>query len=295
MRSFASNAHCLKLFVLVDSLTSNSGCLLVWRGYRFSEASSRELFLFTFMKDLNGRFFVSRTKLCVLLTEKAKIMTLIQSKMGLAKRTISYRGQAFSSDCLSCKDFANCCGSDLRTDFDGASPTKKPGLSRRDFLKVMGGASAVLAAAPFIAGGSYLIPQVPSKFQPTLIAKKSDVPVNGSMVFWFPFTTDPTYTNILIHLPQSLAQQVGKEFVAYNRTCIHLQCLVSYLSNSQIIGCPCHGSIYRPIDGWPIGGPAAQIGRYLPNVDLRVEGDSIYAVNVNLDDIGYGNTTPPPK
>lgn len=210
-------------------------------------------------------------------------------------RSIPYRGRAFSSACLTCTDLANCCGSSTRTDFDGGSLAKKPGLSRRDFLKVMGGVSAVLAAAPFIAAVSYLIPQVPHKFEPVLIGKTTDVPVNGSTIFWFPFTTDPTYTNILIHLPPNLAQQAGSEFVAYNRTCIHLQCLVSYLSNSQIIGCPCHGSIYRPTDGWPIAGPASQIGRYLPNVQLRIDGDNIYAVDVNLDDIGYGNTTPPAK
>jgi arsenite oxidase small subunit len=214
---------------------------------------------------------------------------------GLAHRRISYRGRAFSSACLSCSDLAGCCASNVSNSFDGASPAKKTGLSRRDLLKVMGGASAVLAAAPFIYASQYLIPQVPQKFEPVLIGKTTDVPVNGSTVFWFPFTTDPTYTNMLIHLPSDLAQQAGSEFVAYNRTCIHLQCLVSYLSNSELIGCPCHGSIYRPTDGWPVGGPAAEIGRYLPYVQLRIDGDNIYAVNVNLDDIGYGNTTPPPK
>ena len=157
----------------------------------------------------------------------------------------------------------------------------------------MGGVSAVLAAAPFAAAGQYLIPQVPTKFKEVLIAKKADVPVNGATIFWFPFTSDPTYTNLLIHLPPELAKDTGKEFVAYNRTCVHLQCLVSYLSNSQIIGCPCHGSLYRPTDGWPVGGPAAKIGRYLPDVKLRVDGDNIYAVNVSLDEIGYGSTTPP--
>jgi len=215
--------------------------------------------------------------------------------MSRSRRGITYRNRAFSSKCLSCTDLTNCCGSSIETQFDGAAPTKKLGLSRRDALKIMGGVSAVLAAAPFIAAGQYLIPQIPNKFQPVLIAKTSDVPANGSEIFWFPFTTDPTYTNMLIHLPPNLAQQAGNEFVAYNRTCIHLQCLVSYLSESQIIGCPCHGSIYRPTDGWPIGGPASQIGRYLPNVELRIDGDNIYAVNVNLDDIGYGNTTPPSK
>jgi len=209
-------------------------------------------------------------------------------------RRLRYRGHTYSSSCLTCSDFANCCGSSLSTQFDGATPpNKKPGLSRRDFLKIMGGVSAVLAAAPFAAAGQYLIPQVPSTFKDQLIATKSQVPVNQSLIYWFPFTTDPTYTNLLIHLPPDLAKQAGNEFVSYNRTCIHLQCLVSYLSSSEIIGCPCHGSIYRPTDGWPIGGPAAQIGRYLPNVQLRFDGDNIYAHYVDLDDIGYGNSTPP--
>jgi Rieske Fe-S protein len=168
-------------------------------------------------------------------------------------------------------------------------------MSRRDFLKIMGGVSAVLAAAPFAAAGQYLIPKVPSTFKEVMIAKKTDVPVNGSEIFWFPFTTDPTYTNLLIHLPPNLAQQAGSEFVAYNRTCIHLQCLVSFLSTSELIGCPCHGSIYRPTDGWPVGGPAAQIGRYLPPVTLRIDGDNIYAESVNLDEIGYGSDTPPTR
>ncbi len=125
-----------------------------------------------------------------------------------------HRGQHFSSACLSCSDFANCCGSkstaEFGTEFDGASPTKKKGLSRRNALKIMGGVSAALALAPFAAAGSFLIPTISTKFNPVLIAKKEDVPVNGSTVFWFPFTTDPTYTNMLIHLPPDLAAKRDK-------------------------------------------------------------------------------------
>ena len=216
-----------------------------------------------------------------------------RKKTPSAGRKFTYRGRTYSSDCLSCADFTNCCGSSLINEFDGATPSKKPGLSRRDFLKIMGGVSAVLAAAPFLAAGQFLIPQVPSQFKPALIAQTTDVPVNSSLIYWFPFTTDPTYTNLLIHLPPNLAKEAGSEWVSYNRTCIHLQCLVSYLNTSYIIGCPCHGSIYRPTDGWPIGGPAAEIGRYLPYVQLKIDGTNIYAVNLDLDNIGYGNSTPP--
>jgi Rieske Fe-S protein len=214
--------------------------------------------------------------------------------LGLQARTFEHRGQRFSSACLSCKNFAGSCGSHKLDGFDGASTAKKHGITRRGALKILGLASAALAVAPFLEVGQYLVPSVPSKFQPQLVAKTTDVPVNGSVIFWFPFTTDPTYTNILIHLPADLAKQVGQEFVAYNRTCIHLQCLTSYLPGPEIIGCPCHGSIYRPTDGWPIGGPAAQIGRYLPYVQLKIEGDNVYAENVNLNNIGYGDSKPPP-
>lgn len=236
-----------------------------------------------------GTSFVNRIVLWASASRKGNPVASYASQ-----RTICpHRSHRFSSTCLSCEgDLANFCGSQV-TEFDGASPSRKSQLSRRDFLKIMGGVSAVLAAAPFAVVGQYLIPQVPTSFKVVLIAKKQDVPVNGSMVFWFPFTTDPTYTNLLIHLPPKLAEKAGKEFVAYNRTCIHLQCLVSFLSASGIIGCPCHGSTYSPTDGWPIGGPAAEIGRYLPNVELKVDGESIYAVNINLDDIGYGSTTAP--
>jgi len=210
-------------------------------------------------------------------------------------RKFTYRGRTYSSDCLACSDFLNCCGSDLRNQFDGATPSnKKAGLSRRDALKILGGVSAVLAAAPFAAAGGFLVPQVPTKFTPQLIASTSDVPVNGQLIYWFPFTTDPTYTNLLIHLPPDLAKEAGSEWVSYNRTCIHLQCLVSFLgAPSEIIGCPCHGSIYRPTDGWPIGGPAAEIARYLPHVQLSIQGDKIYAENIDLNAIGYGATTAP--
>ena len=224
-------------------------------------------------------------------------MTAMTQRFALKRRVISHMHHNYTSACISCSDFANCCGTSpsatFGTEFDGASPTKKKGLARRDALKILGGVSAALALAPFAAGGSYLIPTIPTQFSPVLIAKKEDVAVNDSTIFWFPFTTDPTYTNMLIHLPPDLASEAGQEFVAYNRTCIHLQCLVSYLSNSEIIGCPCHGSEYRPTDGWPVAGPAAQIGRYLPSVKLRIDGDNIYAESVDLDLIGYGSNTPP--
>jgi hypothetical protein len=113
-----------------------------------------------------------------LINEKAEIMSL-------SGRRMSFKGRAFSSKCLSCTDLTNCCG--METEFDGATPSKNLGLSRRDALKILGGVSAVLAAAPFIAGGQYLIPQISTNFQPVLIAKKGDVPVNGSEIFLVPF------------------------------------------------------------------------------------------------------------
>jgi len=56
------------------------------------------------------------------------------------------------------------------------------------------------------------------------------------------------------------------------------------------LGCPCHGSIYRLTDAFPIGGPAKLIGRKLPEVELDIdEKGDIYAVGI-VGEIGYGRS-----
>ncbi len=68
------------------------------------------------------------------------------------------------------------------------------------------------------------------------IAKVSAVPTNTAVTFTIPSTGDP---GVLIHLASG-------NFVAYDATCTHAGCPVSYDPGSKLLICPCHGAEYDP-------------------------------------------------
>lgn len=74
---------------------------------------------------------------------------------------------------------------------------------------------------------------------PTTIAQKSAVPTNSSVSFTLPSNGDP---GVLVHLND------GK-FVAFDATCTHAGCPVSYDPGSQLLLCPCHGAQFDPSKG----------------------------------------------
>jgi ubiquinol-cytochrome c reductase iron-sulfur subunit len=160
------------------------------------------------------------------------------------------------------------------------------------FLKLAAAIATGLAILPLLPAGQYLLPPLPFKVTRQRIGSVQDPLIaqpNTVVIFWYPTQADPEFTNLLIHLPEDLAKQTGKEYVAFNRTCLHLRCLVSYLPGAEIIGCPCHGSLYRPTDGLAVGGPAKLIGRALPEVELEIDANGdIFATNLRLDLVGYG-------
>ena len=81
---------------------------------------------------------------------------------------------------------------------------------------------------------------------PTAIARVSSVPANSSVSFTLPSNGDP---GVLVHLNN------GK-FVAFDATCTHAGCPVSYDPSSQLLLCPCHGAQFDPAKGAAaVGGP----------------------------------------
>lgn len=79
------------------------------------------------------------------------------------------------------------------------------------------------------------------------IALVKDVPVNNSASFTLPSNGDP---GVLVHLDS------GK-FVAFDATCTHAGCPVSYDSSSKLLLCPCHGAAFDPAQNAAvIQGPA---------------------------------------
>ena len=53
-----------------------------------------------------------------------------------------------------------------------------------------------------------------------------------------------------------MLQPTHGTFLAYNAICPHAGCTVGYSQGSNLIVCPCHGSIFNPSNGDVEGGPA---------------------------------------
>ncbi|MGB9729555.1 MAG: Rieske 2Fe-2S domain-containing protein [Thermoprotei archaeon] len=173
-------------------------------------------------------------------------------------------------------------------------------ISRRTFVKIVLAASGVLTIGAFTPLISYLGGQVTSVQAQnevkignlndlTKLADQANPPIVTS-IFLYPPEPDAYYTNMLIvHKTPDKSGNLGDYDVrAFNRTCVHLQCLVNYNPNNPEFGpvlqCPCHGSVYRLTDALPLAGPAKLLNlNPLPQVILKIvksTGD-IYAIGFN--------------
>ena len=151
---------------------------------------------------------------------------------------------------------------------------KSGGLSRRDFLKLMGAAGTGLAFAPFVSFGNFM----PNPSQAVLDKVKvilpdgtqasvKTFPVNHSEVITDPSTGDPALDAEafrkweFIRFPPELGgdKEDVSSFRAYSMVCLHLWCLWKYWPEEgrKRGECPCHGSMYDPTTGTAFAGPAS--------------------------------------
>ena len=92
-----------------------------------------------------------------------------------------------------------------------------------------------------------------------VIAKVSAVPTNSSATFTIPSNGDP---GVLVHLNNG-------HFVAYDATCTHAGCPVSYDPTSQLLQCPCHGAAFDPAKNAAVVNPPASTP--LTAVQIKVD------------------------
>ena len=191
---------------------------------------------------------------------------------------------------------------------------KSSGLSRRDFLKLMGAAGTGLAFAPFVPFGNFMpnpnqasLERVPVILPDGSHANINTYPINHAEVITYPSTGDAALDAEafrkwqFIRLPEELGG--GKNDVtavrAYSMICLHLWCLWKYYpeDNKKRGECPCHGSVYDPTTGTAIAGPAsvqAAPSNMLPELTLETDPDGslfIMPPKFNANDngvIGYG-------
>ena len=114
---------------------------------------------------------------------------------------------------------------------------KSGGLSRRDFLKLMGAAGTGLAFAPFVPFGNFMpnpnqasLEKVPVILPDGTQANINSFPVNHAEVITYPATGDAALDEEafrkwqFIRLPEELggAKNDASAFRAYSMICLHL-------------------------------------------------------------------------
>ena len=118
-------------------------------------------------------------------------------------------------------------------------------LTRRDFLKLLQGAGALLGigvvAAPVLA---YFYPAklVEMPTDPVLVCPQADLPVGQAKTVEF-----GRYPAIVINTTGGLK--------AYSAVCSHFACLVKWNSETRRMECPCHDGYFSAADGNVLSGP----------------------------------------
>lgn len=140
-------------------------------------------------------------------------------------------------------------------------------MSRRHLLTLIKLSSGAAASATLLAacssGGSQTASnsstisatQAPAATQASTmqapvenaLAKVADIPLNSAKTFSISNQKNP---GVIVHLPD-------QQFVAFDTTCTHMQCEVSYNPSSKLLECPCHGAKFDPAkEGAVVEGPA---------------------------------------
>ena len=191
---------------------------------------------------------------------------------------------------------------------------KSSGLSRRDFLKLIGAAGTGLAFAPFVPFGNYMpnpnqasLEKVPVILPDGTQANMNTFPINHAEVITYPATGDAALDAEafrkwqFIRLPEELGGDKSDTSAirGYSMICLHLWCLWKYWPDDgrKRGECPCHGSMYDPLTGTAFVGPAsvqAAPGNTLPKLTFEIDSAGFVFImppkfNANENGvIGYG-------
>jgi len=128
------------------------------------------------------------------------------------------------------------------------------GMSRRDFLKLLGAAGTSVAFAPFVAWGKFMpnpssvtLDTVPVRLPDGTQANVHTFPINHSEVITYPETADEVLNEEafrkwqFIRLPEKYggARKEVSAFRAYSMICLHLLCLKEEPVLMQVLEMPC--------------------------------------------------------
>jgi Rieske Fe-S protein len=136
-------------------------------------------------------------------------------------------------------------------------------VTRRDYLRILVTVSAGLAAgAVGVAVGLFRRPGSRTA-APTKVTDRLDP--GQAAAFRYPGPDDRA---LAIRLPDG-------RLVGWSAVCTHLACAVLWREDDNHLECPCHDGVFDPATGEVVAGPPP---RPLPRVELREDGDGIWAV-----------------
>jgi len=123
---------------------------------------------------------------------------------------------------------------------NGQAPARMPGAGAGQNATAGPGA---MSSGPAPRGSGQSRPAARKKAKPkgTVLGQASDIPVGGAIY---------TAAKVVVTQPAS-----GQYYKAFSAVCTHVGCIVNKVTNGTI-GCPCHGSEFKIINGAVVTGPA---------------------------------------
>lgn len=159
---------------------------------------------------------------------------------------------------------------------DSESPTGACRVTRRDFIRISS-ATTLAGSLPAVAA-TPAQPAKPVAFPVKDIAQVGALKVDTPVAFAYPDENSPA---VLLRLKQPAAGGIGpgNAIVAYSVLCTHKGCPVSYRAERKLLICPCHWSSFDPAKaGQMVIGQGSEA---LPQIALRLQGDTVQATGVN--------------
>ncbi|MFX1673054.1 arsenate reductase (azurin) small subunit [Paraburkholderia sp. A2WS-5] len=157
-------------------------------------------------------------------------------------------------------------------------------LSRRQFLKLTGGAAAGASVAVAGTGPTQAAPADAGRttlpYVPKVVAHAGQLKENTPVMFSFPDAASPC---VVVKTGAPVPGGVGpdRDIVAYSVLCTHMGCPVAYDPSARVFRCPCHFSIFdAEKTGQMVSGQATE---NLPSIvlDYNASDGSVRAVAVN--------------
>ena len=162
-------------------------------------------------------------------------------------------------------------------------------LSRRNFLKLSGGAAAGAGVA--IAGVANAeavaaeLGRATLAYKPKTVAHAKSLQINTPVNFMFPDASSPC---ALIKMGQAVPGGVGadRDIVAFSTLCTHMGCPVSYDTQAKTFKCPCHYSLFDPEKGGQM--VCGQATEDLPRIVLQYDAKTGAVTAVGVEGLIYG-------